>query len=195
MQTYRIRCVSLPPSSSFAAFPSDRNMFVSAAQVHSRHDQVGCLTTSCIPFECSSTTNRRQATGDVDIVSGTRYDSLGRGGVVGWNLRRRIISRGANLLAILALWPDVTDVTGSFRLYKTEVLKTLVQETQSKGVRLFLFPSKCCCSKIDVLGPPDSSFSRWRSLSEHQQKGTRSGKCPSSLWTAWKESPNLEEAR
>lgn len=55
--------------------------------------------------------------------------------MVGWDVRRRVISRGANLLALLTLWPDVSDVTGSFRLYKSQVLKTLVEQSKSKGVR------------------------------------------------------------
>jgi dolichol-phosphate mannosyltransferase len=46
-------------------------------------------------------------------VTGTRY--LPGGGVYGWDLKRKLISRGANLLAQLALWPGVSDVTGSFR--------------------------------------------------------------------------------
>lgn len=62
---------------------------------------------------------------------------------MGWDLRRRIISRGANVLAIVALWPAVTDVTGSFRLYKTEVLKQLVLQTQSKGVCGFFLLKRC----------------------------------------------------
>ena len=56
---------------------------------------------------------RKQKISDLDIVTGTRY--ISGGGVYGWDLKRKIISRGANLLAKLVLWPGVSDVTGSFR--------------------------------------------------------------------------------
>jgi len=58
----------------------------------------------------------RQKEGDYDIVTGTRY--AGSGGVYGWDLKRKIISRGANLFADTVLKPGVSDLTGSFRLYK-----------------------------------------------------------------------------
>lgn len=56
---------------------------------------------------------RLQKEKNLDIVTGSRY--IPGGGVYGWNLKRKVISRGANLLAKLALWPRVTDVTGSYR--------------------------------------------------------------------------------
>ena len=43
------------------------------------------------------------------------------------------MSRGANLLTQILLRPGVSDLTGSFRLYKREVLGTLVQACVSKG--------------------------------------------------------------
>lgn len=72
-----------------------------------------------------------QERGDFDIVTGTRY--AGDGGVFGWDLKRKIISRGANLVADTALRPGVSDLTGSFRLYKTEVLRRVIAVTESKG--------------------------------------------------------------
>ena len=88
-----------------------------------------------------------------DIVTGTRY-ALG-GGVSGWDLRRKLISRGANFLAQATfstsqtqsqksttftqkhlqflLQPGVSDLTGSFRLYRKPVLAQLVAESVSKG--------------------------------------------------------------
>jgi dolichol-phosphate mannosyltransferase len=69
----------------------------------------------------------RQKEGDFDVVTGTRYAS--GGGVVppdlsldlsplavqiaGWDLKRVVISRGANLLANLMLNPGVSDLTGN----------------------------------------------------------------------------------
>lgn len=72
-----------------------------------------------------------QKTADYDIVTGTRY--AGDGGVYGWDLKRKLISRGANLFADTALRPGVSDLTGSFRLYKREVLQNVISVTESKG--------------------------------------------------------------
>ncbi|XP_065914318.1 dolichol-phosphate mannosyltransferase subunit 1-like isoform X2 [Dysidea avara] len=66
-----------------------------------------------------------------DIVTGTRYSK--GGGVHGWDLMRKLISRGANYLAQVLLNPGVSDLTGSFRLYKKAVLEQLVAKCQSKG--------------------------------------------------------------
>ena len=62
----------------------------------------------------------KQKSQDYDIVTGTRY--AGDGGVFGWDFKRKLISRG-ELLASVVLRPHVSDLTGSFRLYKTDVLK------------------------------------------------------------------------
>lgn len=74
---------------------------------------------------------RKQKEEDCDIVSGTRY-SLG-GGVFGWDLRRKLISRVANYVAQILLRPGASDLTGSFRLYRKDVLEQLVQSCVSKG--------------------------------------------------------------
>ena len=59
---------------------------------------------------------RMQTEQGVDIVQGTRYSGISTGaGVFGWNLKRKLVSRGANLLASFVLGPRTTDVTGSFR--------------------------------------------------------------------------------
>lgn len=74
---------------------------------------------------------RTQQEGNYDIVSGTRY-SLG-GGVYGWDLRRKLISRVANYLAQALLRPAASDLTGSFRLYRKSTLQTLIKCCVSKG--------------------------------------------------------------
>lgn len=75
----------------------------------------------------------KQAEGgaDYDIVTGTRY--AGDGGVYGWDLKRKFVSRGANLFADTVLRPGVSDLTGSFRLYKKQVLAEVIKRTESKG--------------------------------------------------------------
>ena len=64
-------------------------------------------------------------------MSGTRY--AGDGGVNGWDLKRKTISRGANFVTQVLLRPGASDLTGSFRLYKKDVLEKLVAATVSKG--------------------------------------------------------------
>eukprot|EP00116_Pleurobrachia_bachei_P008891 sb/3469153/ len=66
-----------------------------------------------------------------DIVTGTRYRT--GGGVYGWDVIRKLISCTANYLTQIMLWPGCSDVTGSFRLYKKEVLEHLVACVISKG--------------------------------------------------------------
>eukprot|EP01056_Protomagalhaensia_sp_Gyna25_P000607 Protomagalhaensia_sp_Gyna_25__606@NODE_1286_length_1980_cov_703_193199_g349_i2_p1_GENE_NODE_1286_length_1980_cov_703_193199_g349_i2NODE_1286_length_1980_cov_703_193199_g349_i2_p1_ORF_typecomplete_len242_score46_95Glycos_transf_2/PF00535_26/4_8e33Glyco_tranf_2_3/PF13641_6/1_4e23Glyco_transf_21/PF13506_6/1_9e05Glyco_tranf_2_2/PF10111_9/0_0028NTP_transferase/PF00483_23/0_02_NODE_1286_length_1980_cov_703_193199_g349_i27651490 len=66
-----------------------------------------------------------------DVVSGTRY-SLG-GGVHGWDIKRIFISRTANFLAHLLLEPKCSDLTGSFRLYRYEVLEAIMKQMISRG--------------------------------------------------------------
>lgn len=72
-----------------------------------------------------------QQKNDLDIVTGTRY--AGDGGVFGWDLKRKVISCGANLLTQILLRPGVSDLTGSFRLYRKTVLEDLVSKVVSKG--------------------------------------------------------------
>ena len=73
----------------------------------------------------------KQKEQDYDIVTGTRY--RGNGGVAGWDLHRIIMSRGANLLADLMLSPGVSDLTGSFRLYKRPVLEDVITKVKGKA--------------------------------------------------------------
>jgi dolichol-phosphate mannosyltransferase len=73
----------------------------------------------------------KQATENFDIVTGTRY--AGDGGVYGWDLKRKLVSRGANFISRVLLRPNVSDVTGSFRLYKKPVLADIIAATKSKG--------------------------------------------------------------
>uniref|UniRef100_S4P441 Dolichol-phosphate mannosyltransferase subunit 1 n=1 Tax=Pararge aegeria TaxID=116150 RepID=S4P441_9NEOP len=68
---------------------------------------------------------------DFDLVSGTRYRD--GGGVYGWDFKRKLISRGANFITQLLLRPGASDLTGSFRLYKKDILQKLIDSCVSKG--------------------------------------------------------------
>ncbi|KLT41966.1 putative GPI anchor biosynthesis-related protein [Cutaneotrichosporon oleaginosum] len=89
---------------------------------------------------------KQQKLHNLDIVTGTRYASspsppssaqtpvgLGPGGVYGWDLKRKLVSRGANFLADTVLRPGISDLTGSFRLYRLPVLRDIIGRCTSKG--------------------------------------------------------------
>jgi dolichol-phosphate mannosyltransferase len=89
---------------------------------------------------------KQQKLHNLDIVTGTRYASspsppssaqtpvgLGPGGVYGWDLKRKLVSRGANYLADTVLQPGISDLTGSFRLYRLPVLRDIIGRCTSKG--------------------------------------------------------------
>jgi len=78
---------------------------------------------------------RIQRETQADIVTGTRYAKRGtlRGGVYGWGLFRKLTSQGANVIASVVLRPGVSDLTGSFRLYKREVLEDVIASSESRG--------------------------------------------------------------
>lgn len=58
-----------------------------------------------------------------DLVLGSRYVQGGR--VDNWGLHRRLLSRGANYAARLALRVPVHDVTTGFRVYRAQALRAL----------------------------------------------------------------------
>lgn len=53
--------------------------------------------------------------------------------IAGWDLRRKLTSRGANLLANILLNPGLSDLTGSYRLFKKEVLSDLMEIVKGKA--------------------------------------------------------------
>ncbi|KAG5613595.1 hypothetical protein H5410_024876 [Solanum commersonii] len=89
-----------------------------------------CACTDVV-FPASSTPQQKQMETGANIVTGTRYVSSG--GVHGWNLMRKLTSRGANVLAQTLLWPGVSDLTGSFRLYQKSALEDIISSCVSKG--------------------------------------------------------------
>ncbi len=60
---------------------------------------------------------------DADVVLGSRY--ITGGGVAGWGLRRRVLSRWGSIFARVMLGLPVSDCTGGFRCYRREVLAAL----------------------------------------------------------------------
>ena len=66
-----------------------------------------------------------------DLVTGTRY--MPGGGVYGWDLNRKLTSRVANFIAASLLNPSASDLTGSFRLYRKDVLEKIMPLVKSRG--------------------------------------------------------------
>ena len=62
-----------------------------------------------------------------DLALGSRY--VRGGGTEGWPLRRRLLSRGANLFARILLRPGVRDVTAGYRLYRAGAVRRLLEGT------------------------------------------------------------------
>lgn len=67
-----------------------------------------------------------------DLVLGSRY--VKGGGVVNWDLKRKIISRGGSLYAKIVLSLPLNDLTGGFKCFKRKVLETIgINELKSTG--------------------------------------------------------------
>eukprot|EP01039_Chlorochromonas_danica_P002181 gene2181-2380_t len=75
---------------------------------------------------------KKQKEGNYDVVTGTRYNH--GGGVAGWDLKRVLVSRGAGILASVLLQPgNITDFTGSYRLFKRSVLEALIPQVKGRA--------------------------------------------------------------
>ena len=67
-----------------------------------------------------------------DVVVGSRY--VEGGGIVGWGIYRKLVSKIANFLASIAVGADVKDITSGYRAYRREVLaKVPLKEIRSSG--------------------------------------------------------------
>ncbi len=72
----------------------------------------------------------------IDVVIGSRYVRGGK--VVGWPLRRRVMSRGINLFARLVLRLSTKDNSGAMRCYRVETLRQLdFSLIRSRGYSFF----------------------------------------------------------
>jgi dolichol-phosphate mannosyltransferase len=72
-----------------------------------------------------------------DLVIGSRY--VQGGSIVGWTLRRQLISKGANSLARTVLRLKTHDITSGFRAWKVEALNAInISNTSSNGYDFML---------------------------------------------------------
>lgn len=98
--------------------------------LNSYHNSSGNVRSTTVSNVADALLYRLQQAYNLDIVTGTRYRSTPTpslsdtrpGGVHGWDLKRKLVSRGANFLAATVLNPGVSDLTGSFRYMRVNAL-------------------------------------------------------------------------
>lgn len=64
-----------------------------------------------------------EAAEDADVILGSRW--VEGGGVVGWPLKRQLISRGGSLYARSILGVSIRDITGGFKCFRRSVLEQI----------------------------------------------------------------------
>lgn len=74
---------------------------------------------------------RLAVSGDFDIVASTRYASSGM--VCGWSFRRKLVSSVANNLTKYTIGLATSDLTSSFRMYSTPVLRKVLPLVRCNG--------------------------------------------------------------
>jgi dolichol-phosphate mannosyltransferase len=73
-----------------------------------------------------------RAADGADLVLGSRY--VPGGGVEGWKIHRRLLSRGGCLYARVVLGVSVRDLTGGFKCFRRTVLEALdLENVQAQG--------------------------------------------------------------
>ncbi len=68
---------------------------------------------------------------ETDVVVGSRYVPGGQ--IVGWGVRRKLISRVANLIARVFLRLNVRDATSGFRVYSPMAARIIGNNARSRG--------------------------------------------------------------
>ena len=63
------------------------------------------------------------ALAEADLAIGSRY--VAGGGTEGWDLRRRLLSRGGNAYVRLVLGTSIRDMTAGFRMWRREALEKI----------------------------------------------------------------------
>ncbi len=94
-----------------------------------------------------------KAVEEADVAVGSRY--VKGGGTKGWPLKRRLLSRAANLYARMVLGLPLKDVTGSFRCYRAHALRKLnLKSLSAKGfvfnVEIVYRLLKAGCKLVEV---------------------------------------------
>lgn len=77
-----------------------------------------------------------EAADDADIVAGSRYVKDGQ--ILGWSLKRRIISKGATAIANLVLGVGIKDPMSGCALFKRDLFRDLRSNFSPRGYKLLL---------------------------------------------------------
>jgi dolichol-phosphate mannosyltransferase len=117
---------------------------------------------------------------DADVVVGSRYAP---GGSIGnWGLRRRLLSRGANLYVRTVLGLGVRDVTSGFLCIRREALRALPLDAMISTGYSFLVEMKYLLNRAGTMVEHPIRFDERR---EGQSKMS-AGKIWESLWLPWR---------
>jgi dolichol-phosphate mannosyltransferase len=118
---------------------------------------------------------------DHDVVIGSRYTS--GGSVKHWNLRRRLLSRYANLYLRVVLGLPVRDMTSGFTCMRRQALERVpVQKTASDGYSFLVELKYLLYRAGSRIGEHPISFEERR---EGQSKMS-AGKMWEALWMPWR---------
>jgi dolichol-phosphate mannosyltransferase len=80
-----------------------------------------------------------------DLVLGSRYAA--GGGIEGWRWHRRILSRTANRFARWALGAPFADLTGGFKVWRADALRSIGLERVCSRGYLFLIETTMLCAR------------------------------------------------
>jgi dolichol-phosphate mannosyltransferase len=86
-----------------------------------------------------------EALREADLVLGSRY--VAGGGIEGWPLYRRILSRSANRFARFVLGAPFADLTGGFKVWRADALRSVgLERVRARGY-LFLIETTLLCAR------------------------------------------------
>lgn len=83
------------------------------------------------------------------IVIGSRY--MNGGGMSNWPFPRKVVSKGANLLARIFTGRAQSDMTNSYRIYRRDVLRAGIQNVRASGFAYQMDILFRCNTQIDEL--------------------------------------------
>jgi dolichol-phosphate mannosyltransferase len=91
--------------------------------------------------------------GGADLAIGSRYTR--GGGIIGWNVRRRMVSLGANLLVRVLIEVPVRDCTSGYRAFRRTAVDYLLRAgLPSRGFEFNVFSIKIVSRKMKVVEVP-----------------------------------------
>jgi dolichol-phosphate mannosyltransferase len=87
-----------------------------------------------------------------DCVFATRFSKGGK--IVGSSLQRELVSRGGTILANLVLRTELSDMTSGFQLFRTEILKKILEKGLYSRGPFFQTEMKAYCARTKFAEVP-----------------------------------------